>query len=206
MVEITKELYQQVVLLSRGVYENFPWPDNYGLVHEAELFSGLKFNVFNFPDHMLVMICGTNSIRDWIANFEVFFRITPSQHRQALKHIREIYNNLPAGKPLIVAGHSLGAGIAEYCASFFCDKDDVLMIGFNGCGVSHLCKNQCSCNMVHIITDIDILNCLTELLPGKRWMKHLGKKIIIEDRTTRNPFKSHGNFKRFAEFDWSERE
>lgn len=204
MVELNQEQYEQVVFLTKCVYHDLPWPSSYGLVHEVELFSGLRFNVFDFPDHMLIVICGTNSTRDWIANFKVFFRITPRQHRQALKHVREIYNKLPAGKPLIIAGHSLGAGIAEYCASFF--HDDVLMIGFNGCGVAHLCKNHCEYNMVHVITDRDILNCLTSLLPGKRWMKHLGEKNIIKDKTTWNPVKSHGNFDKFMEFDWSERE
>ena len=88
------------------------------------------------------------------------------------------------------------AGIAEYCASYF--TDNIYAITFNGCPVKHLCENKINAiNIKHLVTQHDILNWLTSLVPGKTYLKHLGDKEILPDESSLNIFKSHGNFTAF---------
>ena len=101
-------------------------------------------------------------------------------------------------KTLIIAGHSLGSGIAEYCASFM--SDDVLAIGFNGGPVGHICKNKNSNNIINIIAKHDILNRICKLIPVNLYMKHIGKIKIINDKYKFPSIKAHCNFEAFMNY------
>ena len=197
--KLTQNQYEQIVFLTKCIYvDDLVYPSFLGYQHSVVLLSGLRMNLFIGQDFDLFVICGTNSFRDWITNTKVALNITPRQHQQALKKVLQHYSTMDKDKPLIIAGHSLAGGIAEYCKSFM--SNDVYCIGFNGCGVKHLCQNRSDDNILHIITSRDILNCITQVLPGKNYMKHMGNVKKIDDSKTFNPIKSHCNFEAFMKY------
>lgn len=199
-IGLTQHEYEHIVFMTRCVYYDLPYPTSSGLKKSIELFNGLKMNIFELELYTLVIIAGTNSLRDWITNFKVAFGVTPRQFQTALSYILDHYKDMPIKKPMIIAGHSLGAGIAEYCASFF--HEDVLMIGFNGCPVSHLCVNKNPINKIHLVNKHDILNYLTLKMPGKYYMKHIGDTIVLPDKFSLNIIKSHCDFNTFINYKW----
>ena len=202
-MELTQDKYEEIVFLTRCVYFDLPYPVSiFGYQQSHMLLSGLRMNLFALEDYNLVIICGTNSLKDWISNFKVGLNITPRQHKQALERIIRFHKG---EKPLVIAGHSLGGGIAEYCASFL--DESVLCISFNGCGVKHLCYNNhlyTENNIINIVNKHDILNFLTNLVPGKNYMKHLSSPFIIHDNFSFNPIKSHCDFNSFMKFNWED--
>lgn len=204
MIKITQDQYEEIIFLTRCVYYDLPYPISlFNYKQSVSLITGLRMNIFEMNDYNLVVICGTNTFRDWITDLRVGLRQIPKQHQQALSHIINLYKDMDIKKPLVIAGHSLGGSIAEYCASFF--HDDVLCISFNGCPVNHLCKNKCSCNIINIANQHDILNFLCKLLPTKYYMKHLSSIYYIPDKFTLNPIKSHCDFFNFMNFNFNER-
>ena len=202
-MELTQDQYEEIVFLTRCVYYDLPYPVSlFGYQQSHVLLSGLRMNLFNLKDYNLVIICGSNSFNDWVANFKVAANVTPRQHKQALERIIKFYKG---DKPLVIAGHSLGGGIAEYCTSFL--DENVMCISFNGCGVKHLCYDvhlYNENNIVNIVNKHDILNGLTKLVPGKKYMKHLSAPFVIPDKFSFNPIKSHCDFNSFMTFKWED--
>ena len=153
--------------------------------------------IFDLREGIFVVICGTNSLKDWLANIKVALGITPNQHKQALAIIKdELCKAQVKGKPLICSGHSLGSGIVEYCIAKLgnIEYDNYMGIGYNGCGVAHLGGYVKKGKMINVGTSRDILNGITERLPFKKYMQHFTPLNIVKDTTTWNPIKSHSNF------------
>ena len=199
MYKLNQNEYESIVFLTKCVYyEDLVYPTLLGYQHSVVLLSGLRMNLFIGKDFDLIVICGTNQVRDWITNLKVGLGITPRQYQQALSRIMQHYSTMDKNKTLIISGHSLGFGIAEYCASFM--SDDVLAIGFNGCPVNHLCTNKDSGNIINIISEHDILNNLCSILPGKCYMKHLGDVITLPDKYRLPCIKSHCDFETFMKY------
>ena len=199
MLQITQEQYENIVFLTRCVYYDLPYPTMLGYQQSASLLTGLRINVFDTPSHTFVVICGTNQVRDWITNLKAGLGIIPRQYQQALSFILNIYKDMDKEKPLIIAGHSLGAMIANYCASFMSDTD-VICIGFNGAPVGHLCGNKNSNNIVNIIAKNDLLNCVCKLFPVNTYMKHIGQVHIVNDNYKINKIKAHCDLNTFMKF------
>lgn len=198
MLNLTQQEYESIVFLTRCVYhDDLVYPSVLGFQHAVSLINGLSMNIFYGNRFNLIVICGSNSLMDWVANMKVAFNITPNQYYKALCHVLNVYKDMSPDKPLVIVGHSLGGGIAEYCASYFTGQ--VYAITFNGCPVKHLCENRNNANnIMHLVTQHDILNWLTDLVPGRTFLKHLGdNKQILPDSFSINPFKSHGNFNAF---------
>lgn len=200
-MKITNYDYDMIVFLTRLVYYDLEYPQPYRCLEQIDLLSGLKLNMFDMGEYDLYVICGTNGLNDWIANFKVALHITPRQYKRAFNEIfrlSELRN-----KPIVIAGHSLGGGIAEYVASEI--KKDVTCITFNGCGCLHLIKTPIQ-EVYNIITTRDILNGITEKIPFvKKYMKHSGIKIFIEDKGFLPlSVKSHCNFLIFDDVDIEE--
>ena len=105
-----------------------------------------------------------------------------------------------SSKPVIIAGHSLGGGLAEYVASNLYYHQQVICLTFNGCGCSHLIHPilRKTDDMFNIITDDDILNSITKpLCIFGSYMQHTGKIIMIKDKHFFLSVKSHSNFSAF---------
>ena len=103
-------------------------------------------------------------------------------------------------KPVIIAGHSLGGGLAEYVASNLYYHQQVICLTFNGCGCSHLIHPilRKTDDVFNIITDDDILNSITRPLSiFGCYMQHTGKIVMIKDKHFFLSVKSHGNFAAF---------
>ena len=202
MLNLTQQEYESIVFLTRCVYhDDLVYPSVLGFQHAVSLINGLSMYIFYGNRFNLMVICGSNSLVDWIANLKVVLNITPNQYYTALCHVLNVYKDMKCDKPLVIVGHSLGGGIAEYCASYF--SGDVYAITFNGCPVKHLCENRNNNanNIMHLVTKHDILNWLTDLVPGRTYLKHLGtNKYIITDDFSFNPVKSHCNFNAFMSY------
>ena len=196
-MKLTQHQYELCTFLNDCVYNELAYPPALGMTKRIVKFSGLRAEIFDLPQGVFIVFCGTNSLKDWMANILVGLGITPSQHKQALAIVKdELCKAQVKGKPLIVGGHSLGSGVMEYCIANLgnVEYDNYIGIGYNGCGVKHLGGYAKKGKIIHIITSRDILNGITNKLPGKRYMKHYGETYIIKDNTTWNPVKSHSNF------------
>lgn len=198
--KITQQDYDTILFLTRlAYYEGVDdiYPEPFDKISTVNKFSGLRLNMFDMDDYTLFIICGTNSLIDWIANCKVALNIVPHQYEQAYLYIK---NNAPHhNKPIVVAGHSLGGGIAEYVASNLCYHDQVICITFNGCGCSHLIQPilRKEVDMINIITDSDILNGITMRLPfAQYYMQHCGIIYMVEDSSSLPlSVKAHSDFK-----------
>lgn len=196
-MQLTQSQYELCTFLNDCVYNELAYPPMFGMTKRIVKLSGLRVEVFDFPQAIFVVYCGTNSWRDWGANIQVGLGITPRQYKQALAIVKdELCRAQIKNKPLIVSGHSLGGGLCEYCIANLgnVEYDNYIGITYNGCGVKHLGGYAKKGKIIHIITSRDILNGITNKLPGKRYMKHYGETYIIKDNTTWNPVKSHSNF------------
>jgi hypothetical protein len=202
-MNIKVEDYDVIVFLTRLVYYDLEYPDCFNCTHSLSLRSGLKLNKFDMDDYDLVVICGTNSFRDWVANFKVALRLTPIQYKQAYEFINSIEKD--SNKPIIIVGHSLGGGIAEYVASSFAIYFNVTCITFNGCGSKHLINPSLrdNVNTYNIITSRDILNGITRRIPfAKNYLQHTGSSHIVkDDGLLPLSVKSHCNFSVFTKID-----
>ena len=200
MFELTQEQYENIVFLTKCIYiDDLIYPSFLGFQHAVVLLSGLKMNLFIGKDFDLFIICGTNSFRDWIANAKVGMFSAPRQYQQALQRIIQYYSTMDKNKKLVIAGHSLGGGIACYCKSFM-PLDNVLCITFNACPVKHLCANKDDDNILNLISEHDILNNICNLLPGSNYMEHIGSTIILNDKYRFSSIKSHCDFGTFMDF------
>lgn len=197
---VTQEDYDTILFLTRlSYYEDVDdiYPEPFNKTMTVEKFSGLRLNMFDMDDYILFIICGTNSLVDWIANCKVALGIVPHQYTQAYYYIK---NNTPnSSKPIIIAGHSLGGGIAEYVASSINHYFQIVCITFNGCGCSHLIHPSLrdSNEVINVVTDSDILNGITMRLPfAKCYMQHCGTTYVVNDES-RLPLsvKAHSDFK-----------
>lgn len=182
---ITQEDYDTVLFLTRlSYYEDVDniYPEPFNKIATVEKITGLRVNVFDMDEYNLFIICGTNSAIDWVANCKVGLGFVPHQYEQAyscIRHYATIKN-----KPSIIAGHSLGGGIAEFVASELSQYLEVCCITFNGCGCKHLINPNLRENVsvINIVTDSDILNGITTRLPFvKDYMQHCGVTYIVKD-------------------------
>lgn len=198
--KITQQDYDTILFLTRlSYYEDVDniYPKPFDKIATVERFSGLRLNMFDMGDYMLFIICGSNSFNDWIANAKVALGFVPHQYEQAYCYVK---NNTPHhAKPIIIAGHSLGGGIAEYVASNMCYHDQVLCLTFNGCGCSHLIHPilRKEGGVINIVTDSDILNGITMRLPfAQYYMQHTGEVLVVKDESWFPlSFKAHSDFK-----------
>ena len=203
MFKITQEDYDVIVFLTRLVYYDLTYPQPFHCDLEIDLGSGLKLNSFDMGDYQLFIICGTNSLIDWVANIKVALGFTPRQYDQAYYYVK---NHAPnSSKPVIIAGHSLGGGIAEYVASSLYYHREVVCLTFNGCGCSHLIHPllRKEKDVYNIVTDNDILNGITLRIPFVQYyMQHTGKVIMMKDKEhILLSVGSHSNFRLFAKLD-----
>ena len=198
-MKITQQDYDTIVFLTRLVYYDLNYPEPFKCIKQIEIYSGLKLNIFDMDEYELFVICGTNSLRDWITNLKVGLGITPAQYDQAYYYVK---NNTPtSGKPIVICGHSLGGGIAEYVASQMYFHDTVC-ITLNGCGSKHLIHPVLrEVETLNVITEHDILNNMTRFLPFKNYMKHTGKEVVVDDDYFFPlSIRSHCDFRNFTKY------
>jgi hypothetical protein len=199
-VNITQEDYDTILFLTRlSYYEDVDdiYPEPFDKIATVEKFSGLRLNMFDMDEYVLFIICGTNSLRDWVANCKVALGIVPHQYDEAYYYIK---NHTPnSSKPIVIAGHSLGGGVAEYVASSINHYFKVTCITFNGCGCSHLIHPSLRelNEVINVVTDSDILNGITMRLPfAKYYMQHCGATYIVQDESVLPlSVKAHSDFK-----------
>ena len=203
MFKITQEDYDVIVFLTRLVYFDLEYPQPFKCDLEVKLGSGLKLNSFDMGEYQLFIICGTNSLVDWVANMKVALGFTPCQYDQAYYYIRQHSPHIT--KPIVIAGHSLGGGIAEYVTSSLYYYNYVTCLTFNGCGCSHLIHPilRKENDVFNIVTDKDILNCITRPLRYFGcYMQHTGKVIMMKDEEhILLSVGSHCNFRLFSKLD-----
>ena len=186
-MKITQYQYELCTFLNNCVYNELAYPPYLHMTNRVVKASGLRMEIFDLKNGIFVVVCGTNSLVDWIANFKVALGITPRQHKQALAIVKdELCKAQVKGKPLIITGHSLGSGIVEYCIANLgnVEYDNYIGIGFNGCGVKHLGGYVKEGKMLNVGTSKDILNGITERLPFKNYLKHFSPLNIVRDSTT----------------------
>ena len=198
MYKITQEDYDVIVFLTKLVYLDLEFPEPFERKERIEKITGLRIDVFDMGDYELFIMCGTNGLNDWIANLKVGLGFVPRQYDQAYFNVK---NRMPnSSKPVVIAGHSLGGGLAEYVASNLYYHQQVICLTFNGCGVAHLIHPilRKENDMFNIITDDDILNSITRPLAFLGYyMQHTGKVIMVKDKCFFLSIKSHGNFSAF---------
>lgn len=196
-----QEDYDTIVFLTKLVYYDVDgiYPKPFDKVKTVEKFSGLRMNIFDMDDYNLVVICGTNSLRDWISNLKVAIGIIPNQYFDAYDYVIEEAWRKNTMKPIVIVGHSLGGGVAEYVAS----EIRCTCITFNGCGSKHLIEKRYreDFKSINLVTNRDILNGITRRIPfAKNYLQHCGKTYIIKDTDGFSPLsiKSHSNFNCFS--------
>lgn len=198
MYKITQEDYDVIVFLTKLVYLDLKFPEPFERKERIDKITGLRIDIFDMGEYELFIMCGTNGLNDWIANLKVGLGFVPRQYDQAYFNVK---NRMPeSSKPVIIAGHSLGGGLAEYVASNLYYHQQVICLTFNGCGVSHLIHPilRKTDDMFNIITDDDILNSITKpLCIFGSYMQHTGKIIIVKDKHFFLSVKSHCNFAAF---------
>jgi hypothetical protein len=198
MYKITQEDYDVIVFLTKLVYLDLKFPEPFERKERIEKITGLRIDIFDMGEYELFIMCGTNGLNDWIANLKVGLGFVPRQYDQAYFNVK---NRMPnSSKPVIIAGHSLGGGLAEYVASNLYYHQQVICLTFNGCGVSHLIHPilRKTDDMFNIITDDDILNSITKpLCIFGSYMQHTGKVIMVKDKHFFLSVKSHCNFAAF---------
>lgn len=191
---LTQQDYDTILFLTRlSYYEDVDdlYPEPFSKVATVTRLSGLRFNVFEFDEYVLVIICGTNSMRDWIANTKIALGIESKQIKQAKDWV---VNNVWTRtlKPIVFVGHSLGGAIASCVADFTFEQS----ITFNSCGYKHLIDRTGTSAVSHlnIITRHDILTGITNRLPFKSYMQLEGTVVMVEDKYRFLSIKSHSDF------------
>ena len=196
--KITQEDYDVIVFLTKLVYLDLEFPKPFERKERIEKITGLRIDIFDMGDYELFIMCGTNGLNDWVANLKVGLGFIPRQYEQAYFNVK---NRMPnSSKPVVIAGHSLGGGLAEYVASNLYYHQQIICLTFNGCGVSHLIHPilRKTDDMFNIITDDDILNSITRpLCIFGSYMQHTGKVIMVKDKHFFLSVKSHCNFAAF---------
>ena len=82
---LTQEHYELYTFLTDCVYSELAYPSQIGFNERVVKTSGLRLEIFELIDRKIIIICGTNSLKDWLANIKVGLGFTPHQHKQALK-------------------------------------------------------------------------------------------------------------------------
>ena len=109
--KITQEDYDVIVFLTKLVYLDLEFPEPFERKERIEKITGLRIDIFDMGDYELFIMCGTNGLNDWVANLKVGLGFIPRQYEQAYFNVK---NRMPnSSKPVIIAGHSLGGGLAE---------------------------------------------------------------------------------------------
>ena len=198
MYKITQEDYDVIVFLTKLVYLDLKFPEPFERKERIDKITGLRIDIFDMGEYELFIMCGTNGLNDWVANLKVGLGFVPRQYDQAYFNVK---NRMPnSSKPVIIAGHSLGGGLAEYVASNLYYHQQVICLTFNGCGCGHLIHPilRKTDDMFNIITDDDILNSITRpLCIFGSYMQHTGKVIMVRDKHFFLSVKSHCNFAAF---------
>ena len=198
MYKITQEDYDVIVFLTKLVYLDLKFPEPFERKERIDKITGLRIDIFDMGEYELFIMCGTNGLNDWVANLKVALGFIPRQYEQAYFNVK---NRMPnSSKPVIIAGHSLGGGLAEYVTSNLYYHQQVICLTFNGCGCSHLIHPilRKTDDMFNIITDDDILNSITRPLSiFGCYMQHTGKVIMVKDKHFFLSVKSHCNFAAF---------
>ena len=198
MFKLTQEDYDVIVFLTKLVYLDLKFPEPFERKERIDKITGLRIDIFDMGEYELFIMCGTNGLNDWVANLKVGLGFVPRQYEQAYFNVK---NRMPeSSKPVIIAGHSLGGGLAEYVTSNLYYHQQVICLTFNGCGCSHLIHPilRKENDVFNIITDDDILNSITRPLSiFGCYMQHTGKIIMIKDKHFFLSVKSHGNFAAF---------
>ena len=181
-MRISTEDYDIILFLTRLSYYDIPYPEVFKCVAQYEVLSGLRLTMFDMDEYLLFIFCGTNSFRDWIANIEVGVGLRPVQYEQARRFV--LGKAYPHGKPIVIAGHSLGGGIATYVTCQLNSIFNIQCITFNACGCKHLIPDSMANNdITNIVTKHDILTGITRRLPFKKYLQLIGETIIVDDKT-----------------------
>ena len=188
---LTTKLYQKLVFHASIIYHNLSYPDDFGLKTKTVKLSGLRAEIFEYENHDIVVFCGTNSLRDWLTNIQMIF-CKPRQFYQALELVLEGYD---PNKKTYIIGHSLGGAIAEYVGNAI-HNPNLQVVTFNGAGIKHLINPKHDNNIVHFVTNKDILNRITKHLPFSLF-KHIGEVKTVTDTESWCGLKSHGNWNVF---------
>ena len=202
---LTQEDYDTILFLVRAVYSNMIYPSPFKCVAQISLDEdGLKLNIFDMGSYDLFVFCGSNSKRDWVANFKVGLGIVPFQYQQALYEVR-LRDATNKDKPMVFCGHSLGGGLAEYCA---CHpyNNDIFCITFNGCGVKHIVPPvyRSESRILNLVAEHDLLNGITERIPHHSYLQHVGKVVVLEDEYKIICADGHRDFKVFKNYKMQE--
>ena len=83
-MKITQYQYELCTFLNNCVYNKLAYPPYLHITNRIVRLSGLRMEIFDLREGIFVVICGTNSLKDWLANFKVALGITPNQHKQCL--------------------------------------------------------------------------------------------------------------------------
>lgn len=192
--KLTQQDYDTILFLTRLSYHEDMddlYPEPFNKVATVTRLSGLRFNVFEFDEYVLVIICGTNSFRDWVANIKIAMGIEPKQVSEAKTWVvQNVWTRTL--KPVIFVGHSLGGAIASCVADFTFEQS----VTFNSCGYKHLIDKTGTRATSHlnIVTKHDILTGITTKLPFKNYMQLDGEVVVVEDDCKFLSIKSHSDF------------
>lgn len=199
-MELTKEQYELHTFLTNCVYSELAYPTWLRMSRRVVKRSGLRLEVFDLDEAKVVVICGTNSLKDWLTNLKIALHITPRQHKQCLQIVKEeIEKCKKTNQSLFLCGHSLGGGIAEYVLANL-NKEEVSRcygISYNGCGVKHLGGELSEDKIKNVKTKHDILNNITLNIPfAKNYMQHYSKPTEVKDKAKfALSVKSHSDFR-----------
>lgn len=148
---------------------------------------GLRGAIASFEDDNRIYLAfsGSKNLTNWVTNIIQILSSADSVYLAALGIASELRANYPT-RELVIVGHSLGGGLAQFSASLMLE-DNVTAIGFNSAGLSKgtiriLNPNKQKCNnaIIHIVSKYDFVWRLGSLL-GKR----------IEVQTCMTPIISH---------------
>ena len=65
---LTQEHYELYTSLTDCVYSELAYPSQIGFNERVVKTSGLRLEIFELIDRKIIIICGTNSLKDWLTN------------------------------------------------------------------------------------------------------------------------------------------
>lgn len=187
-----KNDWEQITFLTRAAYCDLPFPSEYNST-KINTFCGLNAIFIECEEYDLLIFRGTSSIRDWITDIEMVFRV-PTQFKQALEFAKK---NINPEKKLIITGHSLGGAIVQYVCNEI-EATNFVGITYNPAGIAHLVEPKFDYLIYNFILDKDILNAFIRSLPWN-FFKNLGEEFYLEDKISKNGIESHSNFRVFID-------
>lgn len=150
---------------------------NYGL--RGALFIVDKDNMtIGLPDHAVFLMFAGTRIQSWYnVNTDVsqFFH-SDAIYYAALSVMQEVNkerlnNNYPA---LVVGGHSLGGGLAQFTVGASKDKSGLIGLGYNSAGLSNYLLSKVIGKKTRFFTHVFIEND-----PIHKWANQIGRCIIL---------------------------